>query len=410
MNKQHAAYYLKTLHRILRIPIVYGGGTADSVVYYQPFSLTTGENELDYIFERLRRTFTKFPNAHALFYTHPSSIMLGIVLRSDSDEFVIVGPIAPPTASEKQILEYLEDACVSQSAKQKMGSYMNVVKPLSADNLQELLVNINVVLNEEILSVKELTVIYDEETENRFQYTQKAFMQEATDQLQRETEMVDRFTEKLNYCVKNGDLDGLSDLLNNLAEIPFQETTKADNLNKFKITAYGSVFAAERQALESGLSAAELDETKQYYLVRIDASTDLEEIRKLTISALYDFTKHVKEYIPNQTKNPTVNRVINYIKANIHNKLLAEEIAKSLRINLHYLFVKFKAETGKTLTQYINEEKIKKACYYLLFTDKPLIEIAVTLSFSSQSYFQTVFKKVMGQTPADWRKVHLYTK
>ena len=91
-------------------------------------------------------------------------------------------------------------------------------------------------------------------------------------------------------------------------------------------------------------------------------------------------------------------------KVNINSKLLAEDIAGALHINLHYLFTKFKQETGKTLTQFINEEKTKKACYYLMFTDKSLIEISTYLSFSSQSYFQTIFRKVTGQTPTQWRK------
>ena len=112
----------------------------------------------------------------------------------------------------------------------------------------------------------------------------------------------------------------------------------------------------------------------------------------------------MKEHLEQKTDNPAINRAIHYIKVNINSKLLAEDIAGALHINLHYLFTKFKQETGKTLTQFINEEKIKKACYYLMFTDKSLIEISTYLSFSSQSYFQTIFRKVTGQTPTQWRK------
>ncbi len=45
-----------------------------------------------------------------------------------------------------------------------------------------------------------------------------------------------------------------------------------------------------------------------------------------------------------------------------------------------------------------------------MFTNKSLIDIANHLSFSSQTYFQTVFKQVKGTTPAEWRKFNAYIK
>ena len=39
----------------------------------------------------------------------------------------------------------------------------------------------------------------------------------------------------------------------------------------------------------------------------------------------------------------------------------------------------------------------------MMFTEKTSAEIAAHLSFSSQNYYQAVFKKVMGQTPREWR-------
>ena len=176
------------------------------------------------------------------------------------------------------------------------------------------------------------------------------------------------------------------------------------------IVAFGSVFAAETTARKSGVPDSDLTRIKRFYLGRIDASRSLDDLHQLIISVIYEFTKCVKEYLEHKTNNPIINRAVQYIKTNINTKLLAEDIANALHINLHYLFVKFKQKTGKTLTQYINEEKIKKACYYLMFTDKSLIEISTYLSFSSQSYFQTVFRKIIGQTPTEWRRNNAYTK
>ena len=68
-----------------------------------------------------------------------------------------------------------------------------------------------------------------------------------------------------------------------------------------------------------------------------------------------------------------------------------------------YLSTKFKKETGMTLSQYIQEQKIGKAKSLLKSTDRSILEIATYLGFSSQGYFQNVFKKLTGMTPKDYR-------
>lgn len=408
MNKEKTAYYLKTLHRVLNIPIVYGMMEGGNMQYFQPFSLIN-ENEAQFITGRLQHVFTKFSHTNVMFQTHRSLVMLGIVVNHETKEFVFVGPLAPSAATEEGISDYLFESGLSAETSQKLSDYLSVVKPLTLYGLKELLVNINVVLNDEILSTHEITAIYDEETKSKIAFAKKEFTDRPYDE-QQNTVAVEEYTQKLNFCVMNGDLDGLSDLLNDMENIPLQGSDETMGLKELKMLALGSIFAGETLAQKSRSDAAELGRIKQYYLDRIDSSRNPDEIHQLTISALFDYTKHVKDHLEVKTENPTVDRAISFIKANVNSKLLAEDIASALHINLHYLFTKFKAETGKTLTQFINEEKIKKACYYLMFTDKTLIDIAMHFSFSSQSYFQTVFKKIMGITPSEWRENNTYIK
>lgn len=344
-----------------------------------------------------------------MFQVHPSLVMLGIVVNHKTKEFVFVGPLAPVAATEEGISDYLFASGLSAETSRKLSEYMSVVNPLTLYGLKELLVNINVVLNDEILSTGEITTIYDEETTSKIAFAKKEFSERSYEE-QQNTAAIEEYTQKLNYCVMNGDLDGLSDLLNNMQNVPFQGSDDSIGLKELKMIAFGSIFAGETLAQKGRANVAELGRIKQYYLDRIDGSRSTDEIHQLTISALYDYTKYVKDHLSIKTDNPTVDRAINYIKVNVNSKILAEDIAEALHINLHYLFIKFKQETGKTLTQFITEEKIKKACYYLMFTDKTLLDIAMHLSFSSQSYFQTVFKKLTGQTPSEWRKSNTYVK
>jgi len=69
-----------------------------------------------------------------------------------------------------------------------------------------------------------------------------------------------------------------------------------------------------------------------------------------------------------------------------------------------YVSHKFKDEVGMTLEKYIRIKKIEEA-KKLLQTNMPLMDIASTLGFASQSHFTDVFKKEIGITPKQFRSM-----
>lgn len=56
-----------------------------------------------------------------------------------------------------------------------------------------------------------------------------------------------------------------------------------------------------------------------------------------------------------------------------------------------------------SVNDYITLRRMKEAASLLRYTDKSLGEISSYLCFSSQSYFQNVFKKHYGITPLQYR-------
>ncbi len=64
----------------------------------------------------------------------------------------------------------------------------------------------------------------------------------------------------------------------------------------------------------------------------------------------------------------------------------------------------FKAETGLTLTAYLNNLRIGKARELLTRSRKSLLEIALASGFSNQFHFIRTFKKLTSMTPGVYRK------
>ena len=75
-----------------------------------------------------------------------------------------------------------------------------------------------------------------------------------------------------------------------------------------------------------------------------------------------------------------------------------------MAVNKTYLCRLFKKETRQTIGSYIKKAKVKAAVNMLLYSEMSPLDIALALSFSSQSYFIKVFKEETGYTPADYRK------
>ena len=72
-------------------------------------------------------------------------------------------------------------------------------------------------------------------------------------------------------------------------------------------------------------------------------------------------------------------------------------------MNRTYLCRLFTEETGLTINQCVTQIKMEEAKRLMDITQKPIAEIAEYLGFSSQSYFQKVFKNQFGITPGKYR-------
>lgn len=102
--------------------------------------------------------------------------------------------------------------------------------------------------------------------------------------------------------------------------------------------------------------------------------------------------------------SPVVQKVSRYIADHLDEELTREQLASVAFVNPAYLSRLFRKETGMVLTDYILQEKMRKAADLLQDTDQSISEIADGLHYGNFSYFARLFRKVHGVTPQDYRK------
>ena len=124
-------------------------------------------------------------------------------------------------------------------------------------------------------------------------------------------------------------------------------------------------------------------------------------VNDLWYSVIATITSPFTEYAPSVT-DPFFCEMSAYIEANPDTSLkgLAEKFSCS-RVTVNKCFRRF---TGGTAGEYIQKERIWKACRLLSETSEPLKSIAPKCGFANEYYLSKVFRAATGKTPIQYRK------
>lgn len=202
--------------------------------------------------------------------------------------------------------------------------------------------------------------------------------------------------------VRKGDAENL---LNFLFSIKYIDVKLGnDSLRHFKNATVILNNVMYRAAIESGVSKVMCYRLGEINLQQIEACTSLETLNVVAISFAKEYCEQVAKVKRRITQFDDINTVMQYIEENVHNRIKVSEIAKVVFLSPEYLSVKFHQTVGETIPSYINRVKVEKAKELLVLSDMPIGEISEYLAFSSQSYFQNIFKKYCGVTPKEYRE------
>lgn len=100
----------------------------------------------------------------------------------------------------------------------------------------------------------------------------------------------------------------------------------------------------------------------------------------------------------------SIEAVIDYIESHLDGKLELETVAEAVHYSKYHLHRLFTETVGMTIHDYVQRRQLTEAAKLLVFSDKPIIEIAFICGYESQQSFSLAFKAMYKSPPAEYRE------
>ena len=103
-------------------------------------------------------------------------------------------------------------------------------------------------------------------------------------------------------------------------------------------------------------------------------------------------------------KTQNVMAAIDYIEAHLDQKLDLEQVAEAVHYSKYYLHRMFTAAVGLTVHDYVQRRQLTEAAKLLVFSRRPIAEIAQLAGYASQQAFTDAFKAMYKKAPGQFRE------
>lgn len=151
-----------------------------------------------------------------------------------------------------------------------------------------------------------------------------------------------------------------------------------------------------------------LDETDGFnysdeFIRSIDHMVRFEDCIGYLQTKAVELTEAVHRKQLHSGSSKVIRHCIHYIHLHLHEKLTISILSQEVGISRDYLSRLFKEEVGKSLHQYIIENKVKNSLIELEDGESYGM-ISYKYGFCSESHYIHCFKKIVGITPGQYRK------
>ena len=106
----------------------------------------------------------------------------------------------------------------------------------------------------------------------------------------------------------------------------------------------------------------------------------------------------------NQHSDEEVKKAQDFIENNLPNKITIDELSSQVALGRRSLERRFKEATNNTVAEYVQRVKVEAAKKRFETSRKSITDVMYDVGYSDTKAFRSVFKKITGMTPIDYRK------
>ncbi len=391
--KRNLEEFLNLLYNSTFIPVHYF--KKDELIMAFP------ANELPVDFITAHKALLTESDENVSFRTTNEFLYIGIIQNFNTSESVIVGPVSNIAITSDMVDAMIKEYSLPVEYKLGIEEFYRKTPLFSNSQFFNILAMINRELNGEIIDIITKLNIFDIGKEKAIG---RKHSNELVDIKENERFHNTYLFEKEYYSyIQRGDVEGLKSFFKNTPSIT-EGKVAGDSLRQAKNIFISSIAIITRKTIEGGLDAETAYLLSDSYIQEAEKMTDPSAITFLNATAAMDFTKRVSEAKIPSGMSIDIYKAIQYISNHVNQSISVEEIADYLGMGRSTLSKKFKRELGFNISAFIMRKKLEEARSLLHYSDRSISEISEYLCFSSQSYFQNVFKNKYGMTPKEYRK------
>ena len=320
---------------------------------------------------------------------------------------IIVGPTRQIPISEQELKEIAFEQNIQHGDVEEFVKGMKSIMAMPLQSILQMLCTVNHIVNEgETLTLSDISIADLE---------QRTLMETLeTEAAERTIQNADGFGDKIYPhnsmdieafmldAIRKGDVVGLKQFFASVPAIRGGIMAQ-EAIRQAKNTLIVSATLISRSAIYGGMDPEEALTLSDGYIQKCELMKNIESITNLNYRLVMDYAERMEQLHYGDHQSRMVIEVNNYIRHHLSEPITVEDLAKFLCKGRSRLSTDFKKETGENLSEYILKRKIEEGKKLLRYTDKPSVEIALYLGFSSQSHFSRTFKKYTDFTPNEYR-------
>ncbi len=210
------------------------------------------------------------------------------------------------------------------------------------------------------------------------------------------------YENELMQAVSNGQIHKVEMLLASLRDQPFEQRL-SDPVRNTKNYCIIMNTLLRKAAERGGVHPIHLNSVSSDFARQIEQLSATTPATELMTAIFRRYCLLVRDHVTGQYSEP-IRRTVAHIESDLTADLGLRTLARLQNINPSYLSSLFHKETGKTLTDFVNERRIRSAKHLLRSTGLQIQTVAQHCGILDVNYFSKLFKKHVGMTPREYRE------